>query len=127
MPKRNRKFGDWGERLAEDFLRRHGYEILDKNYQKRCGEIDLICQKDDILHFVEVKTRTIASTQVFGPPEEAVTRAKQRKIIQTAFTFLAEKDYERNKNWQIDVISIIYYKTDRKASINFIQNAFGES
>jgi len=127
MPKRNRKFGDWGERLAEDFLRRHGYEILDKNYQKRCGEIDLICQKDDTLHFVEVKTRTIASTQVFGPPEEAVTRAKQRKIIQTAFTFLAEKDYGRNKNWQIDVISIIYYKTDRKASINFIQNAFGES
>lgn len=127
MPRRNRKFGDWGESLAEDFLRRHGYEILDKNYQKRCGEIDLICQKDDTLHFVEVKTRTIASTQVFGPPEEAVTRAKQRKIIQTAFTFLAEKDYGRNKNWQIDVISIIYYKTDRKASINFIQNAFGES
>jgi putative endonuclease len=127
MPKRNRKFGDWGEKLAEDFLRRHDFDILDKNYLKRCGEIDLICQKDDVLHFVEVKTRTVASTQVFGPPEEAVTRAKQKKLIQTAFTFLAEKEYGGNKNWQIDVISIIYYKTDRKASINFIQNAFGES
>ncbi|MDD3006796.1 MAG: YraN family protein [Candidatus Pacebacteria bacterium] len=127
MQKRNRKFGDWGERLAEDFLRRHGYEVMDKNFQKRCGEIDIICQKDDILHFIEVKTRTEASTQVFGPPEEAVTKTKQQKIIQTAITFLAEKNYEENKDWRIDVVSIVYYKNEHKASINFIQNAFGES
>lgn len=127
MPKQNRKFGDWGEKLAEDFLRRHKYEILDRNFQKRCGEIDLICWKDDVLHFVEVKTRTEASTQRFGLPEEAVTKKKQQRIIQTAFTYLSEKNYGGKINWQIDVVSIVYYKKDQKAKIKFIKSAFGES
>lgn len=127
MPKQNRKFGDWGEKLAEDFLQRKGYEILDRNFQKRCGEIDLICRKDDVLHFVEVKTRTEASTLKFGPPAEAVTKTKQQKIIQTAFTYLSEKNYGGKINWQIDVVSIVYYKKDQKARISLIENAFGES
>lgn len=127
MPKQNRKFGDWGEKLAEDFLLRKEYEILDRNFQKRCGEIDLICRKDDVLHFVEVKTRTEASTQRFGLPEEAVTKKKQQRIIQTAFTYLSEKNYGGKINWQIDVVSIVYYKKDQKAKIKFIKSAFGES
>jgi len=47
MPERNKKFGDWGERLAEDFLVKRGYEILERNFRKRCGEIDIICRKED--------------------------------------------------------------------------------
>ena len=127
MPKKNRQFGDWGEKLAENFLRAKGYEILEKNFQKRCGEIDLICRKDDTLHFVEVKTRTEASIRKFGSPEEAVTKTKQQKIIQTALTFLAEKNHAGNINWQTDVISVVYCGKDKKARINFIENAFGES
>lgn len=126
MPKQNRKFGDWGERLAQDFLQKRGYEILDRNFQRRCGEIDIVACKDDVLHFIEVKTRTLASIEKFGHPQEAVTGPKQRKIIQTAFEYITEKDCGQNKKWQIDVISIIYSKTDQKAKISFIANAFGE-
>ena len=126
MPERNKKFGDWGERLAKDFLSRRGYSILESNFHKRCGEIDIICSKEDNLHFVEVKTRTLASTQQFGLPQEAVTKTKQKKIIQTAMTFLAEKGYGGNINWQIDVISITYCKEKSQAKINFIENAVSD-
>lgn len=126
MPKRNKKFGDWGERLAEDFLVKRGYSVLERNFRKQCGEIDIICRREDNLHFVEVKTRTLASTQRFGLPQEAVTKTKQKKIIQTAMTFLAEKGYGGNINWQIDVVSITYSEKDHQAKINLIENAVSE-
>lgn len=105
---------------------RRGFSILDQNFRRRCGEIDIICRKDETLHFIEVKTRTEASISKFGPPQDAVTKAKQRKLIQTALTFFSESDFERNINWQMDVISIVYRERDRKARIYFIENAFGE-
>lgn len=124
MAGRNRKFGDWGERQAEAFLCRHGYEIISNNYQKRCGEIDLIAKKDGVLHFIEVKTRTENSVRHFGLPQEAVSRPKQKRIISAALTYIAENESGRNISWQMDVISIICYPQESKASIELIENAF---
>jgi putative endonuclease len=127
MPRQNRKFGDWGEKIAEEFLRKRDYEIVDKNYQKYCGEIDIVARKDGTLHFVEVKTRTIESIQRFGLPEEAVNKPKMKKIVHTALTYLSEKNCGGNINWQIDVISIAYSSRERKAKIMLIANAFDEN
>jgi putative endonuclease len=126
MAKRNRQFGDWGERLAERYLSDKGYEILGRNFQRRCGEIDLICHKDGSLHFVEVKTRTLRSVERFGPPQDAVTTAKRRKLIETALTYLSEKGDDGNTAWQIDVISIVYAGQKEEARLEFIENAVGE-
>lgn len=126
MAKRNRQFGDWGERLAERYLSGRGYEVLSRNFQRRCGEIDLICRKDDSLHFVEVKTRTLRSVERFGPPQDAVTGAKRRKIIETARTYLSENGSDTDTAWQIDVVSIICTGREEEARINLIENAVGE-
>ena len=126
MPKRNRKFGEWGENMAETFLRKRGYELLGKNYRKQTGEIDLIARKDETLHFIEVKTRTCASTEQYGPPEEAVSPRKQKRLVSTAFAYLYEHDSSGNINWQIDVISIVYSKELKSAKIKLISNAFDE-
>lgn len=127
MPKQNRKFGNWGESLAEDFLRKRNYEILERNFQKQCGEIDIIAKRENILHFVEVKTRTISSVEKFGLPEEAVSRIKQQKIIQTAFSYLYANNYPGNTDWQIDVISIIRSNEKGTVQIRLINNAFDGS
>lgn len=126
MAKHNRQFGEWGERLAEDFLKSAGFEMLGRNFRKRCGEIDLICRKGGALHFVEVKTRTPESVARFGLPQEAVTKTKQRKLIETALTYLAENGSDGNTAWQIDVISVVRRDRGAEPQIDFIENAFGE-
>ena len=72
--------GNLGEDYACEVLEGLGYEVLDRNFRSRFGEIDIIARKDGFLCFVEVKTRSEGS---MGRPVESVTRSKQQKIIKT--------------------------------------------
>ena len=73
--------GKAGEEAAVQFLRQHGYRILERNYRCRFGEIDLIARDGPMLAFVEVKTRR---SQKYGPPAAAVTFQKQRHLIKAS-------------------------------------------
>jgi len=94
--------GKYGESLAADYLERHGYHIILRNFKARYGEIDIIAQKGSILVFVEVKTRM---GRKYGVPEEAVTPRKIHEV-----TLTAEYYYLLNphlpKSHRIDVIAI---------------------
>jgi putative endonuclease len=72
-----REFGKAGEALAVNYLEQSGYRILHRNYWCRMGEVDIVAQKDDCVHFVEVKTRT---GDFYGIPSESVTKHKVDKI-----------------------------------------------
>lgn len=109
--------GEKGEAAAVEYLRRHGYAVLQQKYRTRTGEIDIIAKKDGVLVFVEVKTRR--STR-YGLPAEAVTYRKQQKIIQTALCYLAQTQ-QSDAPCRIDVIEV--YETDGR--INHLVNAFG--
>ena len=80
-----RKFGIIGEKLAQGFLINKGYEILDTNFFSRNGEIDIIAQKDNIIVFVEVKTR---SSFEYGTPAMAVDFTKKNHLKSAAKVFL---------------------------------------
>jgi len=80
--------GDRGEGAACGFLKEKGYEILEKNYKCKIGEIDVIARRQGRLAFIEIKTRT--STQ-FGTPQEAVNLPKQEKIFKVAQWYMKEK------------------------------------
>lgn len=80
--------GDRGEMIAWDFLIKQGYKILEKNYRCKIGEIDAVARKEGRLTFVEVKTRMSAR---YGSPQEAVHKAKQRKIALVAEWYRKEK------------------------------------
>jgi putative endonuclease len=127
MPKPTRTFGRWGEDLAVEFLQRRRYAILERNFRRNCGEIDIIARRAGLLHFVEVKARTASGTSRFGLPQEAVVRAKQRKLLRTAQAYLAEKGEEGAAGWQFDVIAITYFPRESKADIRLIESAFDES
>ena len=80
-----RLFGKSGESLAADYLEQSGYRILFRNYWCRMGEIDLIAQKDNCIHFVEVKTRT---GEFYGSPSESVTWHKIDKMRLAAESYM---------------------------------------
>lgn len=97
----NRKFGDAGEDLACRYLKKQGYEILERNkhYSKFC-EIDIIAKIKKTVIFVEVKTR---KTDCYGSPFEAITRTKYENIKKGVQFYLSEN---KIKDYRIDVIGI---------------------
>lgn len=91
-----------GEQMADKFLVKKGFTILDKNWRKGHWEIDIIATKDDFLHFIEVKTRR--STQ-FGHPEESVTKTKLRNLIKAAEVYCSA--FPKCKKISFDILSIL--------------------
>lgn len=79
-----RDLGVFGEDLAVKFLQKNGYKILQRNFRSRFGEIDIVAQDKDTLVFVEAKTRW---SQSFGPPEEAITPWKIKRMIKAGQYF----------------------------------------
>lgn len=80
--------GDKGERLAETFLRSKGMEVLERNFRRRFGEIDLVVRDGDAVVFVEVKYRSGTS---FGLAQEMVSPKKRRKIVRTAAAYIQSR------------------------------------
>ncbi|ADD69173.1 protein of unknown function UPF0102 [Denitrovibrio acetiphilus DSM 12809] len=93
-------FGKKGEKKAACFLEKQGYAIVEMNYRCKFGEIDIIAEKNGVLIFVEVKTR---STDKFGLGYESVTLSKQQKLFKTAQHYMVENG---EMPAQFDVISI---------------------
>lgn len=119
---RKQRIGKTGEEKACRYLKRHGFEILDRNYRIRGGEIDIIAKDGEELVFVEVKTRT---DQQFGMPSEAVTQAKQRHLIDTARYYIHQKQFYQTAA-RFDVIEVMMDKAGifPKVTVNHIKNAF---
>lgn len=120
MTEERLSLGRWGEEEAAKYLRRLGMKIVERNFRTPVGEIDVIARQGGTLVFIEVKTRRSA---LFGAPQEAVGRAKQRQIVRTAQWYLGSG---RGKGLQprFDVIAVRQGK-DGAAELEHIQNAFG--
>ena len=111
--------GERGEAAACGFLREHGYEILEKNYKCKIGEIDVIARRRGRLAFIEIKTRTNAQ---FGMPQEAVNPQKQKKIFKVAQWYMKEKKLA-NTPMAFDVVAILW-KEGQTPEMRLIPDAF---
>lgn len=98
-----RELGSRYEDLAADYLRRQGYEILERNYRDRMGEVDIIAKDGPYLVFVEVKYRRSLKN---GYPEEAVCGPKQQRIRHTASRYLYRHGYGEETPCRFDVVGI---------------------
>ena len=110
--------GHWGEERAAEFLQKEGYRIVVKNYRHRHAEIDLIAEKDKLLIFVEVKTR---SGTGFGMPEEFVNYTKSRLIMKAAEHYIFDTDWMFDVRF--DIVSILILPNGN-LNIRHIQDAF---
>lgn len=111
-----RKKGKEKEQMAEKYLKNNGFKIIEKNYAKRSGEIDIIAKKEDFIIFVEV--RSLKEGEI--DPIETVSAKKREKIIKTARIFLMERPEFEKCSIRFDFIGILGDK------ITHIENAFWE-
>ena len=121
MSKERLNVGRRGEELAARHLEAQGYGILERNYRCALGEMDIVAQDGEVLVFVEVRTRRNLR---FGRPEESVTPAKQRKLVEVALSYLSEKCLD-DVDWRIDVVAIEMGYDGRVRRLNLIPNAVG--
>ena len=113
-----KKLGYRGETAAVSFLKSNGFSILETNYRTKPAEIDIIARDQDVLCFIEVKTRRSIKK---GLPRESVTPAKQKKIILGATFYLKEKKI-MDSRIRFDVIEVL--EKNDALDINIIKNAF---
>ena len=95
------QMGVWAEAQAEKILRDAGYSLIHSNYHSRYGEIDLIVSRDLELVFVEVKSRNKTR---HGSAIEVITLSKQKKILKTALSFVAQYEQYEQFYYRFDVI-----------------------
>ena len=116
---RARSLGNFGERVAASHLEAKGYEILERNWSVREGEIDIIAAKPDEIIFVEVRSRRGRS---FGTPEESITGRKAAHVRSAAAAYLMEHP-EAPETQRIDVVVLELDAKGRVLRVEQIENA----
>ena len=114
------ELGKKGEDAAAKFLERHGYQIIERNWHCPAGEADIIAFDEDMLVFVEVKTRSDIDK---GFPEEAITKEKRDRYEKISAYYLRDSDCGEMR-FRFDVIGILVLGKN-KATLRHHINAFG--
>ena len=117
MKTQKRKIGDIGENFAVEYLKQKKHLIIDQNYLKPFGEIDIVAKKNRNYVFIEVKTSIFYENSEYSP-EKRVNKTKLAKLIKICQFYFVDKIFqskhvhqaECEQNWQIDVISVILNK-----------------
>jgi len=103
VSKNKRSKGNFAEQIAVNYLKRMDYKVLERNYQKRIGEIDIVSAQADTIVFVEVKSLTTESILAL---EQTISALKKHKLIKICQYWLSEHN-KSNANWRIDFIGIV--------------------
>lgn len=119
--------GHLGEETVSKFLKKHGFDVIDRNYRKKYGEIDVIARKGNQLHFFEVKTvsrRTLPQMSSDDYlPEENIHPWKIQRLSRTVQTYLLEKNVPDDIDWQIDAVMVYLEKgTDKILKIEILED-----
>ena len=115
------QLGKWGEEEATKYLQKKGYKILEKNFKRKWGELDIIAKKDNVIIFCEVKT--IAKKNEDEPffPEDEINEKKEKQLRKMAQIYLSSKKINPETPCQIDIIAI--EAIDGKPNIRHHKNA----
>lgn len=123
-----RKTGDIGENIACQFLEKRGYALVERNYLRKWGEIDIIAQKAGRIHFVEVKSISVShvtsakNNPLHGGyrPEDNMHPWKLKRLGRTIQTYLLHKKLDCD--WQLDLITVQMNMATRQARVELIEN-----
>jgi putative endonuclease len=122
-----KKIGEIGEDTACKFLMKHGFSVVDRNYRKKWGEIDVIAKKKDVLHFVEVKTvscenldSVIHETNGYKP-EDNIHSGKLKRLSRAVQSYLLEKKLD-DIEWVFDALAVFLDVEKKKAKVRFTEN-----
>lgn len=120
MKKYNKAIGYYGENIAEEWLVKNNYKIIQRNFRCKLGEIDIVAYDEEYICFIEVKTRY---EYKFGTPSEAVNSIKKNRIKKTALYYIYINNC-RNQNYRFDVVEVMLNRKNTNNNTNIIKNAF---
>ena len=120
MQSKNRKIGDIGEEVSIRFLEKKGYKLIEKNYLKKFGEIDLIFKKEGKIFFIEVKTGEKESKFL---PEENLNRKKIKKFERIGEFYIQEKKLE-SIQYFFSAIFVYLDSENKKAEVKFLKDIY---
>jgi len=122
--KTSKEVGVLGEKVAAEYLKRHGFSIRDRNIARKTGELDIIAEKEDTLHFVEVKTVLAdefpceENTKDTYDPSLNLHEAKVRKVAKTGEWYVLEKGW--GGEWQVDGCLVWLRRRDGMARVSYL-------
>jgi len=138
MPKiftsETQKIGEIGENMAVKFLMKQGFSVLDRNYTKKWGEIDIVAEKADKLYFIEVKSVSRpnlnyvthdlpaqAETLDQYNPEDNMHPWKLKRMARTIQTYLLSKNLDE-KEWQVDLLVVFLDLKNENSTIKVVSD-----
>lgn len=142
------KVGALGEELVVKFLVKKGYTILDRNFRRPWGELDVVAKRKGKIHFVEVKSVSASNVDVSNEtishetsprekalayirlkrpkdryrPEDNVHANKIKRLSRIIQTYLNGKHVSDETTWQFDVATVYIDERNKKAKINLLEN-----
>ena len=139
MPKiftsETQKIGEIGENIATRSLMKRGFSVLDRNYTKKWGEIDIVAEKDNKLYFIEVKSVSRETLNTFIPksyndsderyehrPEDNMHPWKLKRLSRTIQTYLLSKNIDEGKEWQVDLLVVYICQKEKKVKVKVVSD-----
>lgn len=128
-PTEKQKIGKLGEDIAVKYLENKGFSVIERNYRKKYGEIDIIARKDEIIHFVEVKSVSCEISPINVSrvtdtyrPEDNVHPQKMKRLARTIQAYLLGKYQKDEPLWVFDVITVRLDTKNHHAKVKFLGN-----
>src|SRR3989338_4734753 len=118
MPSPKRKIGDIGEEVAVKYLERKGFRVIERNYLRKWGEIDIIAEKGQLLSFIEVKSVSRESSR----PEENMHPKKVQRLRRAIQTYLLDRKVSENQEWQFHLVCVYLDFSTKKARVEMLEN-----
>jgi putative endonuclease len=133
MPKvftsEKQKIGEIGENMAVKFLVKHGFTVLDRNYTKKWGEIDIVAEKEGKLYFIEVKSVSRENLDAVPRetldsyrPEDNMHPWKLQRLSRTIQTYLLSKKIPEEVEWQVDLLVVFLDVKNKKAKVKVVKD-----
>ncbi len=122
-----RETGDLGEDIACKYLERKGFRVLERNYLRKWGEIDIVAEKGELLVFIEVKSVSREAPEGEGSrgtyrPEENMHPAKVGRLHRAIQTYLLDRKVPEERPWRLDLACVYLNLTTRKAHVEILEN-----
>jgi putative endonuclease len=124
------EIGKIGENIANSFLVKHDFSVLETNYRTKYGEIDIIARKDNKIRFIEVKSLKVKDLlnldNITIRPEDNLTKDKWDKIVISCQTYLYHRNIPQETLWQIDLVCVYIDTENRQGKVKFLENIIKE-
>ncbi len=130
---KTQKLGELGEDIACSFLKKQGFSIIERNYTKKWGEIDIVAKMEGKLHFIEVKSvscekgwvSVIHETSGMGDsyrPEDNMHGLKAERLAKTIESYLLEKNLSEDISWQFDLATVYVNSGTKEGTVEMLED-----